>query len=706
MPERIAGAANIKLYDQGAEGYAIENGFDLYDIPATKIWQERDFNYGDRFEYTNRKPWMYDVSLYTPFAGHREPSIHSIEALSVVCPRPIMIQQDIVASDFNTFGGQWESVAPLRPPRKTRVVQYDIQKDIVVRAESKAIFPINPNISFSIQRLDSHAENDETHYPSKVQVILGDKYQVRYSDGADAGIWIKRAGLWQQEHHLGLLAKEDEQFCWVIVRRGVVLFSFNFGKEWVPVYGTDADLNIPSAQMIVEAVSCQFSIGLQQLYFANSWYETFDLPVLENHLGSPYINLTLSYRPLLTNLSAVVLPSGPGSLRYRVYFTPYEKIVSNLPFTLYDVPEVYATLIGWHSILIPAAGSYTDLAAVGVVEALNIDEEEQINQRSGSLSLDRDNTTAFTGSYGRRLIDIDLGFVMDDGSYDLEDRCVMYAMDVTPKSQRFLNKVQFDLSDLYVRAYETKVDGGWKPGDGLDPRVYRDYVMNKMGLPTSRRSWYASGAANLPNGLPDNPLWWPPEDTTAADIFAALDLWEGTETFIANDGTWTTRPYNYVDTLSSFTFQGLGINKDLRISAGQLTASHRDAKTAILLTSGDYRQGEIWATYIDYSLERSPATSGFIGYRIWEKYQETGVVTLAQAAYLINLIREQMVTVPYNLEEEVPGQPAIYRGQKITNDDAEMIGVDSADEFRVAALSFQWAKSLPSCRTTIRARRL
>lgn len=701
MPERVVGAASIKLYDQGAEGYPIENGFDLYDIPAPKIWHETEYS------SSNRKPWLYDVSSYTPFTGYRKPSVMALEELSVACPAPTMVQYDLETADFNFFGGEWEELAPLQPPRKTRVVQYSVEENVVVRAESLAILPANSNISFSIERLGSHVENDETNYPSKVQVVLGDKYQVRFSDGEDAGIWIKRAGLWVHEHPIGLTGKGDEIFVWVIVRRGVVLFSFDFGKEWQPVYGTDADLTIPAGQIIAEGVSCQFSIGLQQLYFPTCWYDTYELPVLENHLGSPYVNLTQSYKPLLTNISLAFLSSNPGTVRYRVTFDSYEKIVSNLPFNLYDVPELYATMIGWPTILFPAAGSYVDLTTLGVIKSIEISEDEEISQRSGSLALDADSMASFSGNYGRRLIDVDLGYILDDGTNTLTNRCMMYALEVTPQANNdFQSEIQFDLVDLYIRAHETKVDGGWKPLDGMSPSDARDYVLYKMGWPTSRRSWYSSSAANLPNGLPDNPLWWPPEGITAADIFAALDLWEGTETFVANDGTLSTRLFHYYSGSTDFTFQGLGVSKDLRVIKASLRANHRDAKTAIIVASSDYRHGNVWATYIDYALERSPATSGFIGYRIWEKYDETGVATLAQAAYLLDMIRSTLVTIPYDLEEEVPGCPNIYRGNVIANSDTTMIGVSSLNQFRVAALSFNWGHSLGECRTTIRARRI
>lgn len=717
MAVRSVPAAACVLYDSGAEGWPLEGGWDQYDIPALQLQidHEDESAYGQPV-----KAWSYDASFrqapYSP-AGNYEPSIMVIKELNVVCPAPRPVLQDMpnpLSTSWNFFGGSWERVNTIRPPIKARLVQRSSSPNTVWRAESFGFLPKNPNLCFTIQRLDNHPAHDTSTYPGYVQIIISDQWALRFSESHTAGVWAKVAGSWQQQKHLAWTARGQELLIYFMVKRGAVVISVNEGQKWETFRGAVA-IDVAQGILSVEGAGCQMAFGHHQLAGDNCWYETYDIPVLEEHFGTP----TFTYAGFLgggTSIIASELASTPGSFKYHVDLKVSHFFVANFQWDFYNFPEIYATQWSWPTILAAPIGSSVDLASIGVLEEIDVHESTENNQngygglgpRQGHIKLMWDPVTAFTGSYGMRLVTISLGYMMSDGTFDLVSRCAMYVVEPSPESRsgEWDSHLEFEMTDVWVRATTTKVDEGWAPMDGLSCTQARNYILLKMGLPTSRGAWYSTGLV-LPAGPVDRPRWWAKPGMSAAELFHAIDVYEGTETFTDSLGNFGSQPMQFVNGSLNYTFNGdpgAGF-EDFRVKSLKYTASHRDSKTAVLVEGKDLRNQRFWATSIDYNLERVPATGGFIGHRRWERLENQPIVSLAQAVALANQRRSLLSEVPQVLEAVVPGLHTIYRDNRIAFNNCTAEGVDPTNRFRVEALDFKWRPIRRDCETVIRARR-
>ncbi len=699
MPTRTVPAADAILYDAGAEGYAIENGFDHYDIPSKQIEQDAVTLFGQRL-----KPWAYQTSFRLN-DGYWEPAVECFKEIDVIAPRMRMVQKDTLLSRYNRFGGKFEEALPLEPPRFKRLHQVSVAKNTIVRAESVYFPPQNAPIAFTIQRLPSKHDNDETTYPAKVQVVICDTWAIRFSNGQDAGIYRYTAGQWRQEKHLDLSAKDREIVVWMVVRAGCVCFSFDQGRKW-EIARDDAPLNVPTGQVVIESVSCSYAFGFHQLAADTCYYDTVEIPALENHIGTPYYDLSQTYQPASTAVSVSFLPSPPGTFKYRVTMKVNSFINVSLGWNFYVVPEVYGVLVGWNAVLAPPVGSSVNLVSVGVTTGIEISEERDITQRTGTINLLWDSQTPFTGSYGWRLLDINLGWGLDNGTWDIQDRCLMYIIQPEPTANSdFQTDIVFQLVDTYIRAVKTKVDEGWAPLDGLTCVQARNYVLLKCGLPPTRASWLNTGRS-LPSGLPNKPKWWPKIGMTAAEVYEAIDIFEGTETFVAADGTWTSRPYRFTNASVDFTFDGDATDPTLRIEEFKNRSEHREVVTAIKVEGEDLRSAPFWMTYFDYNLERNTAYGGFVGFRIWDFIDNIKITSLADALLVLAQVRAAKQAIPILPEVRVPGRPDIYRGYRIKLNSSEMVGGIDANEYRVEALVHRWRPGKRNTKTEIKARKI
>ncbi len=697
MPARVLPCASVKVYDPNAEGYLIETGFDILDIPARQLIRDED-TFG-----RNVKKWAYTPSMRY-LGGTYQESIHGLPEIGVVAPKPRFVYKDTPLARYNTFGGSWVNTRSFRD-RMLRLHQYSSTKNTVWRAESVYLLPADSNICFTMQRLDAKVDNDYVNYPPKMQVTIGDSWMVRSSDGDDAGIYQRKGGVWQQVKKIRVDAKNEEIVVWVVSRNGCVCFSFDEGEKW-HIARDDVPLSTAFGQIVVEGVSCQAWFGFHQLVFDNCSYTTYEIPTLEPRVGTPNTDLSYSRQPIGTAINLTFVSSSPASVRYRVDFLVNPVIVSNVDFDMYLVPELYCTLVWWDPVRAPATGTFVDLVSIGVVDAIDITEDRQVEQRSGEISILWDVDTEFAGSYGMRLVEVELGYLMDDDEFELVDHGVFYIIEPAPSAKDFDATIKLGLVDAWFRAETTIVDIGWRAFDGMTTVGVRNYVMKKMGLdPAVRASWIATGAV-LPNGLPVAPRWKPEPGTTAAEIFRALDVYENTETFVNSSGIYTNRIKNYTDLVSSFTFSGKAVDPIDAVSQINNFSRHDEVKTAQFVTGEDGRGGNFWATSIAYPLERNPAYPGFIGWRIWDITDGLSIGSIAQAILIAAALRNQVDDVPVNPEITIPGEPQIFRGMAYTLEELECAGVFDSNLFRVEAITHRWRPYRMETRTEIMGRKL
>ncbi|MFN3652602.1 MAG: hypothetical protein ACK47B_23745 [Armatimonadota bacterium] len=702
MSDRCLPAARVLLWPAGAEGYAIEDGFDLVDVPAKRLQVERDAGgYGRAY-----KEWSYACSYREDPAhpGDFEPALMVLPEISCVCPRPRTEEQDTFLARWNTFGGAWEQWRPLEPPRKLRLCQTAVTADEVWRAEYSTPIPANPNLAFTIGRTQLPHDHDAETVPAYVEVILSDAWSLRFSDTRSAGIWTRASGRWEQVKHLSISAKGREVMVWVMIRRGAFCVSIDQGERWEVIRGETA-ISIPAGTLSVEGAACQMAFGLHQLTLDNSWYQTFPLPILEARMAAPEVDLSDVLLPDGTDVRIAEVPCPPATCAYRVYLSVSSSL-DLLGHTWYDAPEVYGTRISWPTTLRPGAGSPVDLATLGYVTAIDLNEDEEVSQRHGEISLLWEPDEAFSGVYGWRLVEIELGYLLADGTFDLHDRAVMYVVQPEPgATEDWDADVKLELVDLYQRAAEVTADEGWRALDGMSTYAARHYLLRRMGLPPSRGAFLANGRV-LPAGPPEERRWRPSPGMSVAEIYAALDLIDETETFVDATGIWSQRAARYTDGFVSFNFDGQGADPDLRIKSIRYRAEHRSQKTAVVCSGRDGRGGSFWATSFNYFLERLPGWPGFVGFRRWERLDNQPLVSLEQAVLIAAWRRSLLDDVPLHAELVVPGTPDLYRGQVLRCQHVEQAGLVGTEWLRAEALGHRWRPTKAETVTEIRARRV
>lgn len=700
-PVRATPAASCLLYTPGSEGYAIEQGFDIYDVPAHRLPRERDYRSG-------LQAWSYTPSIRAVPGrpGKWEPSVEAIPEIGVVCPRPRLVMAGVILSQFAFYGGSWETLARAHPPRVTQLIQYKTAADAVWRAETVANLVANPSIAFLIHRMESHHNHTETSLPSYAEIVVGGEWSIRFSASQTAGIWRYIDGQWRQVAPIRIDAREPTMV-WFCVRRGAVCISLDQGESWNIVRGETA-ISVPAAKVVLEGVGGQVAFSAHQLAFDDCSYTTYPHPVMEEHMGPLHLELTAVSRPLGTSIRIVEVASPPASVAYRVEMTSAIEASGAFGFNNYKVPEVYATRCYYQTALQSVTPTSVDLASTGQLVGIELHEDADITNgaRSGSISIHVDAGDTFSGVYGFRMVGISFGHRMDDGTYQLTSRATMYMMHPEPTaSDDWRAGATFDLADLWIRATSMIVDEGWRPLDGLTTSAARDYILRKMGLDTARRSWLATGVV-LPAGPADDPRWWPEPGMTAADLFAALDVMENTETYVNANAIWTNRVARYTDAAVGWTYDGEAVNPDVAVRGIRYRAEHRDVKTATLVHARDSRGGALWATSINYGLERAPATSGFVGWRRWNRLDGAAVTSLAQAMAIAGYQQALIDDVPLVAEFDTPADPGITRGSRIQIVNCEQVGITGTEHFRVEEITHRWTPVNTDTVQTIRARRI
>lgn len=691
-------AAQVLLWDAGAEGYLIEQAWDWYDVPSISV--PPSGGAGGR----SSAEWAYAVSFRTTVEGSVEPSIEAIRELAVVAPRTRIVEQDTDVADWTTYGGEWETWEPLEPPRKSRMVQYATEPDSEWRAVSTLIAPENPNLCVSLAGTHAPPEHDEETFPTYVQIVIGDEWAIRWSQDRTSGVWRRIAGQWRQIQRRSLRLHRDEQIVRFSVRRGAVVIVPDDGDtEWIIRDATA--ITVPAAQIQIEGVAVSIMAGLHQVTAEECWYETYDVPLLEPHWMAPLIDITASLRPDDTTIIMTQRPSAPAAARFRVTMTPKSFTVANCDWQWVRVPELYATLATWPAVYSPPIGNAVDLVTLGIVDQIDVGLEEDISRRTGALRMLWDTGDEFTGSYGYRVLTVRLGYMDETGDFDLSTCATLYVAEPSADAEPWSVDLSWQLMDMWHRAESTIVDEGWRPLDGMTTVQARNYILNRMGLPTLRGAWLATGRT-LAAGPYEDRRWQPQPGSTAAALFGAIDVVDNTETYVTTGGVWSNRVARYTDSL--VTLQLDAAPSDVTVAVGSLRnlADHRDVRTGQIVRGTDARGGAVWATSIDYALERSPATTGFVGWRRWERTDGVAVTTLAEAVYIAAWKRSLRRQTPQFVEVEIPGDDTVYRGMRAQILNAESPGVTSSMRYRLAAADHQWRPAKKGTRSRLRLERI
>lgn len=700
MPSREKPRIKAHLYDPGIEGIMVSPQYDHWDVPARSINTEA-LAFGQTLA-----PTEYVTSTRTTFPGYQISGIEVIRDLNCVVPRGYIVEYDTPKSQYNLFGGAWEDIKTLAAPRKSRLTQRSAAKNNVWRAESKYSIIQNAELAFTVERLKNRHDNNSTDYPSKVQVVISGKWTIRFSSGEDAGIYRYKAGAWVFEKSLDIKDTNKEYRFRVAVRRGCVCFTFDDGENWL-VYRDATPLTIPSGQIVFEGVSCQASFGFHQVWGENVWYEINEFPLLENLFGYPVYDYTYTLIPSGTNVLVTPVSSPIATHKYRVALDVGSTFVANLSFNMFRFPEVYGILTSWSVVLSEILGlSYVDLSSIKPLVSFDLTEEEDISRRTGSIVVDHSYLDAITGAYGYRILKIALEYDLDDGSVESVQTCWMYIIQPEPSARIDLESpLAFKMTDIYLRAQKTTVDEGWRPLDGMTCVAARNYCLVKMGLPISRGTWYNSGLS-LPNGLPDKELWKPSIGTSVDQVFSAIDAFEGTETFTDPNGQFTSRIARYTDASVSYTFDTEGATPKYRIKEIRNRAEHEEVKTAVIVKGRDLSGSDLWATSINYAIERNQNTTGFVGFRIWDRVDNANVINLTQALAIATYRRALQQNAPQIPEITVPGLPGIFRGMRCKIINAEMAGGGDSQEFRVEGINHKWEPTLAATVSNLRVRRI
>lgn len=681
----------------------MEQGYSICDLPARRLAHLEDPN-GSALER-----WLYAASTRVVAGSYEEPELMAFGELNAVRPRPRTVQQDTRLSHFTTAGGEWEEYRVLEPTSGGRVYRLNQTKseaDSTWTATHVGTLPADPNFCFTLERTESPHDHDEAGFPSHVSVTFGNGlWLIRFSSEQDAGIWRYLGGLWQQVRQVSVDATGRPVIGWVCVVRGALCVSFDSGQRWEIIRDKTA-ITLAAGPLVFSGVASPASIGVHQLAFDIAHYTTYNIPIYEVHMAAPSATFT-GLRPTGTRWTWQEIFSPLATHKHQVGLHPSTFLPAGFTFEFYRVPELYRVLVSWPTILASPIGSTVDLTQYGVTEIDLVEphaEAGQLGPRSGRLSVFWPPTSSFSGAYGYRLLSLALGYYMDDGTWALTARAVLYVIQPEPSARPWESEVDLELIDLWWRAEQTEVDEGWAPMDGFTCLAARNAILLKMGLPPSRGAWINTGRV-LPAGPIDAPLWQPGPGMTAAQLFRALDVFEDVETFTDPAGNWTTRVARYTDAGVSFDWDGDPADPTLAILGMQNRMEHREVKTAHLAQGVDARGGPFFAYLYNLNLERNPASPGFIGFRI---RNDCGikVSTLAEAMLVVTQQAALNQAAPIIPEVEVPGAPTLFRGARVRLLNAEHAGVFDTNHFRVEGLQHSWRPEKSRTTTGQRLRRI
>ncbi len=723
--------AEVRLYDRGAEGYCLDQGFTLYDIVAQSFAQAR--------VTTETPTWMssqFDV-----------PTIVHLPEFGLATLNPLVRWRDQVLTDWTLSSSTlWRSMTvpwSARTAGTADVLMFAGAGGQSGWAETNFELPADPDFHVYFARMVPSRDATEEAY---FRVRFGGSYEWVLSWEDEEGLAL---GHWDGDRYRRVLDLSPRSIAGgprpyypgleyaplkVVTRAG------KLGVEVDPPEGVSAlvephysvfdppgDVAVQQGPLRIEASGMVAMCGLCPIEPPDTGrFFSAPSPMFEERAGSPDVECVEDYhyyapgpeRPDERNKFGVTIPAGTGAdeIAYRCTLRRVGVDMPGAPYQFFRAPSVLAVRLEYPTVVSVGTQNYANLTDTDDVDAIDVVLPPALDGGTGTIHIMLDPYVAFAGEYRRRYIVVRLGWLYSDDSYTLWDTCVGYIsmarLGQMPSGREGIC-IALDFIDGSWPAQAATIDESWGPLDGMTVNAALTYAAAQVGIPATRLD-LASNSVALARGPADNPIWWRtgelPVGMVVWDAMQRIAATAAMNLFVAPNGDWRTVAFDYqTATTHAFdmTAHGVGAaDSTLNILESEHTAALLETGTGVIVSGQDDDGRQVAAWMLDFDEERDPATTLFTGHRIWERrtgrrYRDVaGAMREASALF----VEQQYDHYDASLSER--GRPQVFRRDlgRVLNGTAS--GFNPATDHLVLGVNHEWRALVKDTKTTVAMNRV
>lgn len=718
MSELIAPAADVRLYDAGAEGYVSDPGFCAYDRPALSL------PYND-VTYVDAPTSDYDV-----------PSIVRLPDFGCVMLNPLPEWQDgeldnwtLLEGDTLFFEEQWPWGA--LGTELAQVISY-LGMDGITTGRARTTFNLPENPMFGMFIAHESPTRDATA-PAYLRLKFGNLQWMIHWEQTE-GLYLSKWNGSAYRRVLELSPPEEpngpsgfvDGMTFIPLR--VLCLDGKVGVMTEPAQGASAlvepryqvyepavEQSVAEGPLELEAYGIGVSFTLQPVkppdegeftcapipffeprpkgsYFPNNNteedYHYFNPPGIRDDELEP-VSLTWDVREDGTKFV------------YTAKLRRVPQPTTGAPWDFYASPRLYAVEYEYDVVTAAGSGNYTSLTDTEHVSSVDVNLPRERDGGTADITVDLDPHTAFSGEYRWRYMLIRLGYKTASG-ITLYDTFAGYISRLNLRQHTGWETaidIQLQLIDASWAAKRVSIDEGWPPLDGLLAANALAYCAARVGIPPARQDWSEVPAIHLSAGPADSPIWWRnaelPLGMTAWEAMSKVAAWVGCDLWVAGDGVWTAAPVTFTTgTSHSLEMAGAGGSGPADTTALIMSLDHEaatlEAATATI-ASGESNGGRAVAAWlIDFDRERDTTTTPFAGRRMWQRTEGERYNSVSAANHEAQAMYDSIERGGYRVSTRGRGRPQVRRRDTAFIANAEAGGVNPSAEHLIRSVRHSW----------------
>ena len=719
----VSMSADVRLFDAGAEGYCSDVGQTVYDIISE--------SYGEAAISTTIVGDVFVEDLVL------------IDAISALIPAPRIERYDMELTDWALTDHNWQ--VPEVPVYSNKQFLRLAQPEPYVNAEavSKWEYPAGADIAFDlIIEPPVRCEYSGIKRAPFVFISFGaNEWGIWYQiDDAcrlmhwDVDEWRTELDLSPQSEQISVLDTGSASVLpfMLLNYRGYLCVSVDYGRTYKAV--GDGVTTLKEGPITVHYYGVNGGFAAHQLYQKSGTYEPRIIPLFEDHTGASATPRSEAGYHYLNPVSfddedasdAYVdieqLPTWglnqPGGdwFAYRATLAPKAVTQPDAPFTFYDSPCLMAVEFEHAPIVTaPNPTAYTSLTSTTTVQTIDVTLPRQVDAGTADVQLLLDPEASLTAEYRRRYVEIDLGYQYDDASQVRHAVLAGYIVSAKTRGAPGWYSGGHTLGLRIVDAsYAGKgmagsvVDESWAPLDSMTMNQALTYCASKVGIHSSRMSWYDDGDTALSCGPAENPAWWRTGEARLGmavwDLMILIANLKGFELFVAPDGVWTTWPRTYTSGTDWAFDAGDPANYLMCAQEVEYEAAVIETGTAVMATGQDTEGRQVAAWMIDFDRERDTSEVLFTGRRQWRRFEGRRFERLATAMGVVDAEFDRQQESAYILYWFTRLQAEVRPADEATVANAEADGIDPATEHVIESIQHHLEPHIQQSTTRYRAR--